>query len=79
LGLPRAHPFGAHALRTHNWTSTRCCPWRSCWSRRAPGCSLRASAATHRCVFPSRSLHESVMIPSRLPPRGHDDVTRRVC
>jgi hypothetical protein len=40
----QAHPFVAHALPTHNWTSTRCCPWRSCWSRRAPGCLLRGQA-----------------------------------
>ncbi len=34
--------------------------------RMAPGCSLRAGAATQRCVFRSRSHHPYALIPSRL-------------
>ena len=74
LGLPRAHPFVAHALPTRNWTSTRCCPWHSAEGTRVFAAGKRA--ATHRCVFRSRSHHESDLIPSRLPQRRPRDVTR---
>ena len=67
---PSAVPFcpaqcgGAHPVCGNLRFDATARPRPSCWSRRTGGYSLRASAATHRCVYRSRSHHESALIPS---------------